>query len=106
MNWLALSNEDYSGASIAKYMHTAMLPVAELAYRASTLGSAEELVQTRTPKKREMMPKSNQDTGPLQLQIAERAIVEKVVGRRLHAAVKKLLHETWNLRYHPLHCSA
>jgi hypothetical protein len=41
-----------------------------------------------------MMPKSNQDTGPLQLQIAERAIVEKVVGRRLHAAVKKLLHET------------
>ena len=56
------------------------------------------LVQTRTSKKREFMPKSNQDTGPLRLEIAERAIVEIVVGRRLYAAAKKLLHGTWNLR--------
>ena len=64
------------------------------------------MVQTRTSKKREIMPKSKQDTGPLQLQIAEQAIFEIVVGRRLYAASRKLLHGTWNLRYNIMHCSA
>ena len=41
-------------------------------------------MQTRTSKKREIMPKSIQDIGPLQLQIAKQAILEIVVGRRLH----------------------
>ena len=66
-----------------------------LPIRALTLGSAKEF-GADTNKKREIMPKSTQEAAPLQLQIAERAIVEIVEG-------KKLLHGTWNLRHNTLH---
>jgi hypothetical protein len=70
--------------------------------RALTLDSAESFVQTRTSKNREILPRSAQDTGPL----AERAIGEIVVARRLHAVAKKLLYGTWNSQHKTLHCSA
>ena len=68
------------------------------------LGSAEEFgADTDIQETQNHTQVKTRYWAPLQLQIAERAIFEIVVGRRLYAASRKLLHGTWNLRHNTLH---